>query len=206
MERESCKRGWASCGGFAMLVALIVTSAGCAPRPTTLTVPLVLHPTDDYGPTILVGHSLKVFVQPIHDSRSITDRIGENREKPIIVPIYSSGPAPADWLQDSLVNQLRLSGVNVVPDAAGADRQIVITLNQFWAEESPDYRARVLVSVQVLGPNGQVVWSGPADGQDSTVGLSLRPYNYQQVLSNAVVKLVAGLISNGGFAQAISSP
>jgi hypothetical protein len=190
----------------AAIVGLLIASAGCAPRPTSLTVPLLLIPTGDYSPTALAGHSLKVYVQPIHDSRQATDRIGENHEEPVTVPILSSGPAPADWLRDSLISQLRLSGVNVVTDPSGADRQISANMSQFWVDESPNYHAHLMISLQVQGPAGQVIWSGPAVGEDSTVGHSLSIDNYQQVLSDAVYKLVIGLVSDHGFDQAVTSP
>jgi len=138
--------------------------------------------------------------------RTVTDRIGENRENPVVVPILPGGATPPVWLADSLASELRQSGVNVVSDPAAADRQLSVNLSQFWVQESPDYHAQISISVQVLDSGGKVLWGGSAAGDDSTFGRSLSVENYQQVMSNAAIKLVVNLVSNPGFAQAVTSP
>ena len=47
------------------------------------------------------------------------------------------------------------------------------------------------------------MWSGTASGHDGTFGRSLSAENYQQVLSNAVVNAVSGLVAKPQFQEAL---
>jgi hypothetical protein len=188
-----------------ILCALLLCSA-CAPRPTSLTVPLELRPTDVSGSALTVPTKpLKVYVGPVEDNRAVKDKIGENREEPAAVPIYAAGPAPAQWVRDSVITEFRQDGLNVVDDESAADRKILISLVNFWAEESPDYKAHISVTVQVQDSSGKVLWSGTAFGDGTNFGRSLSRENYQEVLSNALVQLTNRLIAHPGFSQAVTS-
>ena len=187
--------------GWLGMVAAV--GSGCVPRASSLTVPLELRPTQvaNAATTAMQGRG-RVYVPAVQDARPQQDRIGENRESSPAIPIYA-GSSPTLFVREALIEQLKANGVAVADSANAADAIVVVTLNRFWAEESPNYDAQIVLAVEVRGRDGAVRWSGTTSGNDGTFGRSLSAENYQQVLSNALVNAVAVLVAKPQFQQAL---
>jgi len=196
-------RGRALCTTLS-LVALLVSTTTC--RPSAMTLPLAFTPTSaPSGAMGISGPRNKIFVMPLVDQRDDKARIGENREKPDVVPIYAGVPAPAEFVHDALVDQLRAGGVNIVQNSQPADRLIAVTLTKFWVNEESNYVAQIVADIEVRDKTGTLLWSGTARGGDTTFGRSLSVENYQQVLSDSMVALASSILRDSGFQKAISA-
>jgi hypothetical protein len=187
-----------------VLMSLLALVGGCV-RPASLTVPLTLDALDKTPGAKLSGQSLRVYLAPISDNRTITDRIGENREKAPYVAILAGGPAPAVWLHDALSQQLQIDGVKIVANSSDADRILSLSLSEFWAAEDPNYIAHFLLTLQITDQSGAVLFSGPVSGQYDEHGHSLKIDDYQQCMCNAVADLAASMVSNPKIGAALSS-
>ncbi len=186
--------------------ALLVLS-GCAAdsRPSSLTVPLEMRPSQtEVGQLSIPGPALRVYIEPVDDNRTNKNQIGENREQEYPVPVYAGSRSPAEWLHDSVEREMRTAGLNIVNDPATADRRVRLTMTEFWAEESPTYKARITARAEVRDATGKSLWTGLIHGDDGTVGRSLSVENYQQVLSNAVIGASRELVANPGFGQSVA--
>ena len=186
----------------ALLGAMTIASGCLTNKPSSLTVPLQLRTTQVPAAVSFTQTPGRVYVAPVQDGRTDKDRIGENQENTPPTPIYGDS-SPTEFVRAAVAEQLKNDGVTVVPSADGADAVLAMTLNRFWAQESPNYDAQVVLAVEVRSRSGATVWSGTASGHDGTFGRSLSAENYQQVLSNAVVNAVSGLVAKPQFQEAL---
>jgi hypothetical protein len=189
--------------------AIVGMLMSCQDRPTSLNVPLDYKPTTaaDLSVTLPVGQG-KLYVLPVDDQRTVTDKkqIGENREKPVTVPIMAGDLSAADWVHDSFSDILRRNGLTVVNNADGADLLMNISLTEFWAQEDPTYNARISALLKVSDKTGKVLWSGLIAGNADFVGGSLDAQHYDEVFSNAMFNATNRLINNASFQQALVPP
>jgi hypothetical protein len=192
-------------------VALLVFAGliSCGQRPTSLNVPLEYKPTTaaDLSVTLPVGQG-KIYVLPVDDQRTITDKkqIGENREKSVTVPIMAGDVSAADWVHDSFTDILRRNGLTVVNNADAADLLLSISLTEFWGQEDPTYDARISALLKVQDKPGKVLWSGLISGDADYSGGSLDPQHYDEVFSNAMFNATNRLINNASFQQSLVPP
>ena len=192
-------------GLLAGVLGSVVVVAGCAGmrHPTSVTVPLVLRPTEVPNAAVSMPHGQgRVHVAAVQDGRAEREKIGENRENSPPVPILADS-SPTEFVRAALVEQLKNSGVKVAEGSDAADFTLAVTLTRFWAEESPNYDAQVMLAAEVRTRGGAAVWSGTASGHDGTFGRSLSAENYQQVLSNALVNAIASLTAKPQFQEAL---
>jgi hypothetical protein len=199
---------WVSRGltavALSCLGAMATLGTGCVHHASSLTVPLELRATQVPNAATSMPRGLnRLYVPAVQDARPQQDRIGENRESSPPTPVYAAS-SPTVFVRDALVEQLKANAIPVVDSAAAADTIVTITLNRFWAEESPNYDAQVVLAVEVRDKRGAAVWSGTASGTDGTFGRSLSVENYQQVLSNALMNAIAALIAKPQFQQALA--
>jgi hypothetical protein len=186
------------------LGVMATLGTGCVHHASSLTVPLELRATQVPNAATSMPQGLgRAYVPAVQDARAQQDRIGENRENSPAIPVYAAS-SPTVFVRETLIEQLKTNGIPVAESAAAADAIVVVTLNRFWAEESPNYDAQVVLAVEVRGKGGAVLWSGTASGNDGTFGRSLSVENYQQVLSNALVNAVAVLVAKPQFQQALA--
>jgi hypothetical protein len=206
IDRRSgaASRGAGRIATWAALLSGITLVSGCPTKnPSSLTVPLQLRTTQMPNAMVSFAQSPgRVYVAPVQDGRTEKDRIGENRENTPPTPIYGDS-SPTEFVRAGVIEQLKNDGVTIVQSADGADAVLAMTLNRFWAQESPNYDAQVILAVEVRGRGGAALWSGTASGHDGTFGRSLSAENYQQVLSNALANAVSGLVAKPQFQEAL---
>ena len=192
----------------AFVVGAMGGAIGCRPDISELGVPLQYAPTTDAntGSFTLPLHPAKVYVAPVVDDRDNKEAIGANEEDAKHIPILAQTTTPAQFVHDGIVSQLKSDGVQVVDTPDQADRVLTLTLLRFWAVEDPNYHAAVQVTVNLTDKTGaNTLWTGGANGEDSTFGRSLNADNYQQVLSNSVSKLANSLVTRPDFTKALSA-
>jgi len=187
------------------MAVLAAFGTGCSMRhASSLTVPLELRTTQVPNAAISLPQGQgRVFVAAVQDGRTVKDRIGENREGSPPIPILADS-SPTEFVRNAVIEQFRNDGLSVVETGDAADSIVTMTLTRFWAEESPNYDAQVVLGVEVRSKTGSVLWSGNASGSDGTFGRSLSVENYQQVFSNALVNAVSSLVAKPQFQQALT--
>lgn len=194
-----------------MALAVILAPAGCGPdKRTSPTVPLALRPGDSVVSVLGgTGKPAVIRVEAFADERPRKDAIGENIENQkngITLPVFSSGPEPAEFVRQALIQNLRTSGYEVTENPIAASRIISGRLTQFWVVEGGTYNAAVNAVLEVKDAGGTSLWSGPAGGVDGTWGRSLSVENYQQTLSAATVKMLNKFFEDTGFRQTLRLP
>ena len=196
VTNRSCRgtsRGRRPIATWTALLSAMTIASGCPTnKPSSLTVPLQLRATQVPTAVSFSQTPGRVYVAPVQDGRTDKDRIGENQENTPPTPIYGDS-SPTEFVRAAVAEQLK----------NGADAVLAMTLNRFWAQESPNYDAQVVLAVEVRSRSGAALWSGTASGHDGTFGRSLSAENYQQVLSNAVVNAVSGLVAKPQFQEAL---
>ncbi len=197
-------RGFGLLVTWAALLGGMTMASGCpTSKPSSLTVPLQLRTTQMPNAVVSFAQTPgRVYVAPVQDGRTEKDRIGENRENTPPTPVYGDS-SPTEFVRTAVVEQLKNDGVTIVQSADGADAVLAMTLNRFWAQESPNYDAQVILAVEVRNRGGAALWSGTTSGHDGTFGRSLSAENYQQVLSNALANAVSGLVAKPQFQEAL---
>jgi hypothetical protein len=200
---DGTSRRSGSIAAWATLLGALTLASGCPTnKPSSLTVPMQLRVTQVPAAVSFSQTPGRVYVAPVQDGRTDKDRIGESQESTPPIPIYGDS-SPTEFVHAAVTEQLKNDGVTVVPSADGADAVLALTLNRFWAHESPNYDAQVVLAVEVRSRGGASVWSGTATGHDGTFGRSLSAENYQQVLSNATANAVSGLVAKPQFQEAL---
>lgn len=190
-------------------VSLVGFYAGCASRPTgPVTVPLEFRPREEQPLSGLAGSlsvgDARVHVEQVKDRRTNPDLIGTNVEKQPAVPVYHSGKSPSEFLHDVLEDELRNLGVEIADAPDAADRIVAVELNKLFVEESGVYRGEARATVEVRDKASQVIWRGAVGGDGRNFGNSLKVENYQETLSDATRKMLAGLLSNPGFQKSLA--
>lgn len=196
---------------LALAFALLLAPAGCGPeKRTSPTVPLALRPGDTVVSVLGgTGKPAVIRVEPFTDERPRKDAIGENvegQDEGITLPVFSSGPEPAEFVRQALIQNLRNGGYEVTDNPVAASRVISGRLTQFWVIEGGTYNATVNAVLEVKDSSGKDLWSGPAGGVDGTWGRSLSVENYQQTLSAATVKMLNKFFGDPAFRETLRIP
>jgi hypothetical protein len=190
-----------------LMVSGFCIAGGCSGGHSgPVAVPMIYQPTDMPEASMqLPTGSPKVYIE-VTDTRpnATSDQIGQNTEESTPVPVRAAGGTPAQFVKDSLTQQLNRVGVATVATADGADRKIMVNLTVFQADEASTYHAQIMTLIKVQDASGKDLWEHAAAGDNTTFGKSLNPEDYQQVLSNAMVKLFSSVMADPSFAKALS--
>jgi hypothetical protein len=184
-----------------------ILMGGCW-RPPLLRVTLKYRPTNtlefaNIAGALPVGQSLAVTVT---DSRSDRSTVGKNIENNVPVPVYAEHGTPDQFVREAISRELTHAGFLIVTEPTQATRILQLDLRQFWTEESSMYRGMITVNVGLKTALGKVLWQGGGGGSSNRFGRSLKPENYQEAFSDAVVDLVQNLLKNQDFMNALRSP
>lgn len=193
-------------GAIAVAGLLGGCSNGSAPSGGPVVVPLVYapeHAKDSIRPYPGTVPPTRIFIGKFEDKREKMDAIGANVEHASPVQIVA-GSDPAEFVRQTLAMQLRRAGLHVTDDPAQAERIITGDLTRFWVEESNNYQGDIAATIRVSDRSGAVRWEGAVTGHGENFGRSLSPDNYQQTLSDAMVRLTYdSLLPNSEFQNAL---
>lgn len=193
--------------GAALLLAGVLQAA-CSSA-GELRVPLVMRETEGARVAALSGGesplgSIKVFVDARPDERPDSLTIGQNLEDENPVPVYWQTTAPTEFVRAALERELGYLGVQVSGSAAEATRLITFRLTRFYVTERQSYEADVGAVITVASASGQTLWEAPMRAQAKRFGRSLSRENYQEVLSDATVRMVAAFLNNDAARKALT--
>jgi hypothetical protein len=185
-----------------LLVTLLL--AGCATGRLD-NIPLVWKPTSSLGAAGRVDladvRAAKVKVAPMADRRQAPSLIGENREESMPRTVTTRDDVAA-----FLTVRFKMLLTNAGLDVVDSDETAIVKgeVKQFFVAETSTYEAQVRVLITVADPSGNARWSGVTEGSARRFGRSYRAENYYEVLSDAVVTAVAGLLTDDGFQKAVA--
>lgn len=191
--------------GLTAMTLATLSMTGCLGDPTSLTLPMEYRPTSRVQTARFAGaipSSAKVFIPPVEDKRADKMTIGANREDAKAIPVYAAS-APADFFRQSVSREMMNSGLYMTDDAASATHTLSFELVRFAADEAPSYRADVVARAKLTDAKGNVRWEGAVNGYGTRFGRSLSAENYQEVLSDSLITLVEGMLSNASFQAAL---
>jgi len=129
------------------------------------------------------------------------DLMGENREDRDPVPIYTHGSLSGfacQTLRDTLENW----GGKLTE---GAGLVLTMDLARAFVTETDWYVAEVRVRWTLRLSSGELLWEGTTLGSAKRTGRSLKPDNYNEVLSDGLLANYANLINDRGFREAMTS-
>ena len=177
-------------------------SIGC------LTTPELIQVRMDYTPTNMVtpptdrpGSS--IFISPIIDKRKNPDQIGENSEKPKIVPAKASAQEVLSSMQTAFNKEFTRAGLNIADSKEKAQRIIEVALLNLWVEEKNTFDAVVVTHVEVKDTAGKVLNSQGFKGATSRWGSSYSAEEYRKAISDAVVEVLKSMFNNDAFMKSL---
>jgi len=197
-------RVFSLCATIVLAVSALAMT-GCLGSPSMLTVPMEHRPTSRVNTSRFAGSipsSAKVFIAPVIDSRADMMTIGANREDAKPIPVLAATP-PAEYFHRAVSTELSTAGLMVNNSASGSTHTLTFELVRFNADESPSYRADIVARAKLIDAKGTVRWEGSVNGYGTRFGRSLSAENYQEVLSDSIIMLVEGLLSNSSFQTAL---
>ncbi len=200
MSKSEFVTRWAAVCSTLLVVAVL---AGCAQEKPLLNQSLAWTPTHqlNLGVTQSVGTPATVRFETFADSARNPALVGENVEqaKPRLVTTVDS---VGQFVSRHLAKLFAQAGY--VSGGANAARVVSGQVGKFFVREHNLYRATVILHVTVSNRGGKVLWRGTVWGTNKTFGRSYRLYNYNQVLSDAVVNAADKLLKNSALREALA--
>src|SRR5882757_503122 len=185
-----------------VLVGLLAVMLGAfAVAAPLLNVPLRWKPTSDLrlGAAQMTAAALQF--EPFKDTRTMPDKVGENREDDTPKPVTTSDDVGA-FVSTHMRDLFSQAGVKTVD--TGGDVIVKGEVRQFFARETHTYKAEVSIHLTVVGRDGATLYSGVTSGEASRFGRSYLLENYYEVLSDAVVNATSSALQNVEFQKALS--
>jgi hypothetical protein len=186
-------------------LSLLAFISSCASNKPLNNVPLVWKPTSQEIFALIDLTSLRqsrIAVRPFTDNRQNRSEIGKNIEK---TPnkLVTTKDSVGNWCAAQTKALLGKHGLNL----SDADPTAVIDgeVIDFHVNEENTYAGSIVVKISVSGPSGHVRWEGMVSGASERFGRSYELDNYYETLSDAYIELVANLLNNKDFVQALKT-
>jgi len=162
----------------------------------------------DYTPTNMVPPprglpDISIFFIPLEDKRKKPDQIGENKEKPKIVPVKTDPGEVVSFMEKAFKREFGRAGLNVLDGKEKANRIFQISLQNLWVEERNTYQASVVANVKVQDQSGKILVSQGFRGLSTRWGTSYNENEYRKALSDAVVDLLKNMFNDSAFMNSL---
>ncbi len=171
-------------------------------------IPLQWSPTStlgEMGPLDISGPLLtkKFHVDPFLDTRQNPTLIAENHEKETkILPVTTSDNVGA-FVAKHLADAMQKAGLNI------ADGPVDVTFSgevrDFFVKETGTYRGTVSLLVHAKNAQGKEIWTGIVAGGAERFGRSYKAENYNEVISDMLLRAAYNLMENPELHQALTA-
>lgn len=182
---------------------LVLSLAGCA-TPRLEGIPLVWKPTSNPGATGQAQADIrgtKIRVASLADTRQHASWIGENRESAVPKKVTTRDNV-ATFVTERLKMLLANAGYSVVN--SGETVVVAGEVKEFFVSETSTYESQVRLLIAVADPAGKLRWTGMTEGSAKRFGMSYKPDNYYEVLSDGMIEAVSSLVKDDGFQKALA--
>jgi hypothetical protein len=148
----------------------------------------------------ITGGVRTLLVEPFTDAREEPSVIGENPEKKPPVSVHTSSNV-AEFVTKAVVRELTQMGLEMREQ--GAERILTGQITQFWVKDTGSYEATIRAKVTVRDAAGTELWTGLATGRGENWGRQLKPLNYTETLTAAILNLITNIVGTPEFMKAI---
>jgi hypothetical protein len=107
-----------------------------------------------------------------------------------------------NWLKQQVTTTMRQMGAKI--DQNAGQTRLSAEIQRFHVTEGQTYKSDVALIFTLRNQAGVVLWEGLSSGSATRFGRSLSDENYSEVLSDAVLEAVHGLLSQPGFRSALA--
>jgi hypothetical protein len=185
-----------------LFVVLCTVTFSYAEPQRKLDVPLAWTPKEAPAlPVVdLTGGVRRLQVKAFTDVRNERGLIGENPEKKPPVSVRTSSDVAA-YVTGAVSRELSQLGLEI--SEQDPERVLTGEITQFWVKDTGSYDATVRVKLTVRGADGMEVWTGLASGRGENWGRQLKPINYTETLTSALLDLVANIVRTPEFMKSI---
>ena len=142
---------------------------------------------------------VKIWVNPVIDSRKETNEIGRNVERNP-ERLYLTKDNIAEWATERFRYVLKEFGLNVTSD--NPDVIISAELVKFYVLEKDLYRGNVTFKIKALKPDNTVIWQGISSGESKRWGRSFSEENFHECIGNSFIEAIYGLLKDDSFIKA----
>jgi hypothetical protein len=141
-----------------------------------------------------------VQIMPLADTRTQKDAIGSNVEKSDPRPVTTKDDV-ALFVTEHVGDVLKACHVNVV--SGGGSRVLKGEVLEYFTKEDNRYNASATLKFTLTDAGGKEIWSGLVVGKQNKFGHSFSADNYNECLSDALVRAVHQLLTNQAFLTAV---
>ncbi|OGW24316.1 MAG: hypothetical protein A2X59_07930 [Nitrospirae bacterium GWC2_42_7] len=139
---------------------------------------------------------IKIWVDPVIDSRREKNEIGRNTEKKTD-RLYLTNDNVAQWATERFRYVLKEFGLNVTSDKP--DVIISAELVKFYVIEENLYRGNVTFKVKAIKPDNTVLWEGITSGECNRWGRSFEEDNFYECIGNSFIEAIYNLLKDDSF-------
>ena len=191
---------------IAFLTCLIASGVATARETVLENIPLKWSPTStlaEMGPVDLSAADLtvKIHVEALVDVRENPTLIAQNTEKPDKPRPVTTSSDVGGFVTEHLKDTLHAGGLNTVDDAG--DVTLSGEIRQFFVNEVNVYRGEASLVLRLKDASGKELWTGVVVGDAERFGRSYRADNYDEVLSDTLLRAAHNLLANPTFHQAL---
>ena len=148
----------------------------------------------------ITGGVRTLHVEPFTDVRQAPSVIGENPGKKPPVSVHTSSDV-AEFVTKAVARELTQLGLEMREQ--GAERILTGEITQFWVKDTGSYEGTIRVKVTLRDATGTELWTGLATGRGDNWGRQLKPLNYTETLTAALLDLIRNIVGTPEFMKAI---
>jgi hypothetical protein len=186
-----------------LICSTIILFACCATAKEKI-IPLQWLPTSHFEALKAGKHYALTYSIEFVDDRDNKVLIGQNIEKQKrgeVVDIKTADSV-TKWCTVNTVGVLKQNGFKVSAEDS-ADVKIVFHLAKFFVVEDNMYNGEFELRVEAFDKSGKNIWIGTTKGSSSRFGRSLKPQNYNETFSDALLDAVSALFKEQSFISAL---
>jgi len=187
----------------AFLVLGVTPGCGASRQPSALFALQWRGAGPNAMPNKTVADALKnhlIKLQPLNDARADLAKIGEweNDNKKAV----RTDTNVAQFVHDNLSSQLKGAGAKLVKDGETVEMRGEII--EFNVQEGGMFNGDIRMRFNVV-VGGRATWEGTFNGKSKRWGRTHNPDNFNEALTNALQEVTRQLLSDDGFAKALTA-
>ncbi len=145
-----------------------------------------------------------IFIGSFEDKRKTPDQVGQNSEKPKIIPAKVDPAEVSAFMRTAFIREFKRAKFNVVDSEKAAQKIVKGALLNLWVEEKNTYDASVVTEIIVTDGSGKKLFDQNFRALTTRWGRSHKEDEYRKVLSDTAGELIKNLFSNEAFLKSLN--
>ncbi|MEW6188368.1 MAG: hypothetical protein AB1585_21840 [Thermodesulfobacteriota bacterium] len=148
---------------------------------------------------------IRIFWEGIRDTRKRPREIGENQEEKnkFIRIVTSDDRQVRNFILTVLKNEFNAIGLRLANNADTADRLLSGSVMEFWTIEGRTYNSETRLALEIKDKAGTVLFKHVYSGVGTNRGRSLSEVNYQESISESLVRVTEQILADSAFLAAL---